>query len=110
MLVNLARFDNPLAHFVFLRQLSVTAEVAESLKQYPIEIRGRRAPIKPDEEQPHESDAMKLLPPPLLPQKLSESPVPPAGGSYPPDKDLFEQPFSLGAPDEQQPQIGRAHV
>ena len=50
----------------------MTREVAESLKQFPIQIRGRRAPIKPDEEQPDESDAMKLLPPPLMPQKFAD--------------------------------------
>ena len=32
----------------------------------------KKIPVKPDEEQPNESDAVKLLPPPLLPQKLNE--------------------------------------
>ena len=51
----------------------MTREVAESLKKFPIQIRGRRAPIKPDEEQPDESDALKLLPPPLMPQKFADA-------------------------------------
>lgn len=34
-------------------------------------IRGKRAPIKPDEERPDEINAMKLLPPPLLPMKVN---------------------------------------
>nr|CAG4646132.1 EOG090X03G5 [Macrothrix elegans] len=58
--------------------LAITTEVAESLRQFPIEIRGKRAPIRPDDEQPHETDALKLLPPPLLPQKISEPAVPPS--------------------------------
>ena len=53
-------------------------EVAECLQQFPVQIRGKRAPIKPDEVQPNESDTLKLLPPPLLPHKISsESPLPP---------------------------------
>ena len=36
----------------------MTREVAESLKQFPIQIRGRSAPIKPDEEQPDEIDTL----------------------------------------------------
>jgi len=51
----------------------MTREVAESLKQFPIQIRGRRAPIKPDEEQPDEIDTLKLLPPPLMPQKCADA-------------------------------------
>ena len=56
---------------------SMCKEVADGVERYPIQIRGRRAPIKPDEEQPDESDALKLLPPPLLPHKIVEEPQPP---------------------------------
>lgn len=55
----------------------MSREVVESLQQYPVQIRSKRAPIKPDEVQPDESDTLKLLPPPLLPHKISESPLPP---------------------------------
>nr|CAG4641561.1 EOG090X03G5 [Eurycercus lamellatus] len=54
---------------------SMNREVVEGLEQFPIQIRGRKAPVKPDEEQPDESDALKLLPPPLLPQKINDSPL-----------------------------------
>nr|CAG4639888.1 EOG090X03G5 [Daphnia pulex] len=56
----------------------VGKEVVECLQQFPVQIRGKRAPIKPDEVQPNESDTLKLLPPPLLPHKISaESALPP---------------------------------
>lgn len=55
----------------------MTKEVTQGLEQFPIQIRGKRAPIKPDEVQPDENDTLKLLPPPLLPFKVSESPLPP---------------------------------
>nr|CAH0101346.1 unnamed protein product [Daphnia galeata] len=56
----------------------VGKEVIECLQQFPVQIRGKRAPIKPDEVQPNESDTLKLLPPPLLPHKISpDSPLPP---------------------------------
>nr|CAG4650840.1 EOG090X03G5 [Simocephalus serrulatus] len=55
----------------------MTKEVTQGLEQFPIQIRGKRAPIKPDEVQPDENDTLKLLPPPLLPFKISESPLPP---------------------------------
>jgi len=46
--------------------------------------------FKPDEEQPDESDALKLLPPPLLPQKMSaESVVNEAQVSAEESLDLF---------------------
>lgn len=50
--------------------------MADGLEKFPIYIRAKRAPVKPDEVQPDESDTLKLLPPPLLPVRVSESPVP----------------------------------
>jgi hypothetical protein len=62
----------------FVIQECVGKEVVECLQQFPVQIRGKRAPIKPDEVQPNESDTLKLLPPPLLPHKISaESALPP---------------------------------
>lgn len=52
------------------------SEVADSLQRFPIVIRTRRAPVRPDQEQPDESAALKLLPPPLQPQKMSPAPQP----------------------------------
>lgn len=63
---------------LFLIQECVGKEVVECLQQFPVQIRCKRAPIKPDEVQPNESDTLKLLPPPLLPHKISaESALPP---------------------------------
>lgn len=45
-------------------------EVTDCVEQFPIQIRGKRAPVQPDDEQPDESNTLKLLPPPLLPQKV----------------------------------------
>nr|CAG4634686.1 EOG090X03G5 [Alona affinis] len=59
------------------KQESIEKEVADGLERFPIQIRGKRAPIKPDEEQPDESDALKLLPPPLLPHKVGDQQPPP---------------------------------
>nr|CAG4649195.1 EOG090X03G5 [Scapholeberis mucronata] len=56
----------------------ITKEVADGLEKYPIQIRVKRAPINPDEVQPDENDTLKLLPPPLLPVKISDSPLPPS--------------------------------
>nr|CAG4643095.1 EOG090X03G5 [Ilyocryptus agilis] len=53
---------------------SLVREVAESLEKFPIQIRNKRAPIRPDEVQPDECDTLKLLPPPLLPQKIADPP------------------------------------
>jgi hypothetical protein len=62
----------------FVIQECVGKEVVECLQQFPVQIRCKRAPIKPDEVQPNESDTLKLLPPPLLPHKISpDSPLPP---------------------------------
>jgi hypothetical protein len=64
--------------FLLICQECVGKEVIECLQQFPVQIRGKRAPIKPDEVQPNESDTLKLLPPPLLPHKISpDSPLPP---------------------------------
>merc|ERR1740128_362848 len=49
---------------------SMLKEGTDCLEQFPIQIRGKRAPVQPDDEQPDESNALKLLPPPLLPQKM----------------------------------------
>ena len=71
VLMNSLTFD-----YLFWQEC-MTREVVESLEQFPVHIRSKRAPIKPDEVQPDESDTLKLLPPPLLPNKISESPLPP---------------------------------
>ena len=64
--------------------------MADGLERFPIQIRGKKATIKPDEEQPDESDALKLLPPPLLPQKMSaEAVVSEAQGTTEESLDLF---------------------
>ncbi|KAK4010317.1 hypothetical protein OUZ56_019461 [Daphnia magna] len=64
----------------------MSKEVVECLQMFPVQIRGKRAPIKPDEVQPEESDTLKLLPPPLLPHKInSESPLPPLVESISPN-------------------------
>ena len=55
----------------------MSKEVSNTLLQFPIQIRARRAPVKPDEVQPEETNTLKLLPPPLMPHKVSDSPIPP---------------------------------
>lgn len=52
-------------------QQSLKQDVADCVARFPVVIRGKRAPVKPDEEQPDEVNAMKLLPPPLLPMKMN---------------------------------------
>ena len=42
--------------------------VEETVRCFPVEVRGRRAPVRPDDERPEDSETLALLPPPLLPQ------------------------------------------
>lgn len=69
-------------------------EVSESLERFPIQIRGKRAPVKPDEDQPDESDTLKLLPPPLLPVPAVKEPEKPAPDPPAPDHPLDH--FGMG--------------
>ena len=70
----LLNLKNQFYKFIFNAfQDLVRKEVTECLERCPIEIRGPRAPIRPDDVQPDDSDALKLLPPPLVPQVVSSA-------------------------------------
>lgn len=75
-------------------------EVKESLIQFPIQIRGKRAPIKPDEVQPDENATLKLLPPPLLPLKVNESPLPSLVDSVSANLDQILSATAVGEPSQ----------
>lgn len=70
-------------------QESILKEVTDCLEQFPIQIRGKRAPVQLDDEQPDESNTLKLLPPPLLPQKVT-APAPSDHIAEPPSVDNAE--------------------